>query len=92
MPSRILERPRLNPHFVFRWEPSQNAHILLYPEGLIKLSPEAAEILSRCNGSRSIAEIIAELSAAFPAHCEAIAADTHAFIATASDKGWLRDA
>lgn len=88
----IPERPRLNPHFVFRWEPSQNAHILLYPEGLIKLSPEAAEIIGRCDGMRTTAAIIAELDAAFPGHAEAIAADTHAFIATAGDKGWLREA
>jgi hypothetical protein len=26
-------RPRLNPHYVFRGEASQDAHILLYPEG-----------------------------------------------------------
>ena len=32
-------RPRLSPHYVFRWEESQSAFILLYPEGLIKLNP-----------------------------------------------------
>ena len=50
-------RPRLSPHYVFRWEASQDAHILLYPEGLIKLNPAAAEILKRCDGERNIAEM-----------------------------------
>lgn len=84
------ERPRLSPHYVFRWEASQEAHILLYPEGLIKLNPAAAEILKRCDGNRSPADIVADLIAAFPGQDEAIARDTHAFLAAALDKGWLR--
>ena len=86
---KTLERPRLSPHYVFRWEASQDAHILLYPEGLIKLNPAAAEILRRCDG-RPTAEIIADLDAAFPGQPEAIAGDTRAFLEMASAKGWLR--
>jgi pyrroloquinoline quinone biosynthesis protein D len=83
-------RPRLSPHYVFRWEASQDAHILLYPEGLIKLNPAAAEILKRCDGERTAEAIIADLSASFPEHAAAIAVDTHAFLAAAYKKGWLR--
>lgn len=82
--------PRLNPHYVFRFEASQDAHILLYPEGLIKLNPAAAEILKRCDGARTADDIIADLNAAFPGNEGAIAGDTHAFLAAAIDKGWLR--
>ena len=85
-----LDRPRLNPHFVFRWEASQDAYILLYPEGLIKLNPAAAEILKRCDGARDAEAIIADLSASFPEHADAIAVDTHAFLDAALKKGWLR--
>ena len=42
--------PRLAPHYMFRWEDSQDAYILLYPEGLIKLNLSAGEILKRCDG------------------------------------------
>lgn len=84
------QRPRLSPHYVFRWEASQDAYILLYPEGLIKLNPAAAEILKRCDGNRSPADIVAELVAAFPGQDDAIARDTQAFLAAALDKGWLR--
>ena len=55
--------PRLSPHYVFRWEASQDAHILLYPEGLIKLNPSAGEILKRCDGQRSVDEIAAAVPA-----------------------------
>lgn len=82
--------PRLSPHYVFRFEASQDAHILLYPEGLIKLNPAAAEILKRCDGARTAEEIIADLNAAFPGNEGAIAGDTQAFLAAAFDKGWLR--
>lgn len=83
-------RPQLSPHFVFRWEASQNAHMLLYPEGLIKLNPAAAEILKRCDGARTAEAIIADLDAAFPGQSDTIARDTHAFLSAAQTKGWLR--
>ncbi|HJW56909.1 MAG TPA: pyrroloquinoline quinone biosynthesis peptide chaperone PqqD [Burkholderiaceae bacterium] len=80
--------PRLAPHFVFRWESSQDAYILLYPEGLIKLNPSAGEILKRCDGQRSVSTIIAELQAAFPD--ADIAEGVQAFLRIARTKGWLR--
>ena len=86
------DRPRLSPHYLFRYEASQQAHILLYPEGLIKLNPAAAEILQRCDGERTTEDIIADLDAAFPGNREAITQDTRAFLVAACDKGWLRAA
>ncbi|MDX9706657.1 MAG: pyrroloquinoline quinone biosynthesis peptide chaperone PqqD [Azospira sp.] len=85
-------RPRLDPRFVFRWEPSQEAFILLYPEGLIKLNPSAGEILSRCDGLRSVDEIAAELAVVFAGDAAEVAAGTRGFIALAHEKGWLRPA
>lgn len=84
------ERPRLSPQFVFRWEASQDAYILLYPEGLIKLNPAAGEILKRCDGMRTAEAIVADLDQAFPGQPEAIARDTQAFLVAAYNKGWLR--
>jgi pyrroloquinoline quinone biosynthesis protein D len=83
-------RPRLAPHFVFRWEASQDAYILLYPEGLIKLNESAGEILKRCDGQASASAIIADLQAAFPGTDAEIADSAEAFISTARSKGWLR--
>lgn len=83
-------RPCLAPHFVFRWEDSQDGYILLYPEGLIKLNPSAGEILKRCDGQRDVAAIIAELQAAFPGVDTEIAEGTQAFLRVARGKGWVR--
>ena len=85
-------RPRLSPHYVFRWEASQDAHILLYPEGLIKLNASASAVLARCDGARTVATIIAELQASFPAQGAEIADGVRAFVDLACDKGWLRAA
>lgn len=85
-------RPRLSPHYVFRWEASQDAYILLYPEGLIKLNSAAAEILKRCDGERSVSEIVADLDAVFPGHNDSIGKDVDAFLVMANDKGWLAKA
>ena len=85
-------RPRLSPHYVFRWEESQSAFILLYPEGLIKLNASAGAILARCDGARTLATIIAELQASYPAQGAEIAAGVRAFVDLACDKGWLRAA
>ncbi|SMF28740.1 pyrroloquinoline quinone biosynthesis peptide chaperone PqqD [Pseudogulbenkiania subflava] len=91
-PSRPLDHahPRLAPHFMFRWEASQQAYILLYPEGLIKLNASAGEILKRCDGQRSVDDIVAELQAAFPDSAEQIESGTRAFVDTACAKGWLQ--
>jgi pyrroloquinoline quinone biosynthesis protein D len=81
---------QLSPHYVFRWEASQDAYVLLYPEGLIKLNPAAGEILKRCDGLRTTEQIIADLDATFPGQAAAIAQDTQAFLSAALNKGWLR--
>lgn len=83
-------RPRLAPHFVFRWEESQDAYILLYPEGLIKLNPSAGEILKRCDGQKSVFDIISELQSAFPGTDEEVAEGAQSFIDIAQSKGWIR--
>ena len=59
--------PRPGPHHVFRWEARQQAYLLLYPEGLIKLNDTAGEILRRCDGSRPVEALVAELQQAFDA-------------------------
>jgi pyrroloquinoline quinone biosynthesis protein D len=84
-------RPLLNPRFMFRWEPSQDAYILLYPEGLIKLNASAGEILKRCDGERSVDDIAADLTATFAGDADEVARGTVSFLTLAQDKGWLRD-
>lgn len=82
--------PKLAARYLFRWEASQDAWVLLYPEGIIKLNPSAGEILKRCDGERTVAAIVADLSAAFPEAGAAVGDGARQFLAVAHGKGWLR--
>lgn len=83
--SDIIE---IHPMYLLRWEEAEQAHLLLYPEGIVKLNAPAAEILKRCVGGRSVADILADLQSVFVG--EDIAADVHAFLEISNDKGWTR--
>ena len=39
--------PRIARGHRMQFEPAQDCHVLLYPEGMITLNPSAAEILQR---------------------------------------------
>ena len=70
-----------------QWEPAQEAHVLLYPEGMVKLNGSAGAILSRCDGVRTVADIVADLERAY--ETSGLAADVRAFVAMALEKRWL---
>jgi pyrroloquinoline quinone biosynthesis protein D len=61
----LPDRPQLNKRFRLQWEDAQQAHVLLYPEGMVQLNISAAEILKRCDGKHTIQEIITELEQTF---------------------------
>jgi PqqA peptide cyclase len=70
-----------------QWEPVQDAHVLLYPEGMVQLNGSAAAILSRCDGLRTMTEIVADLERAYGA--SGLAADVQAFVTRALQTRWL---
>ena len=80
-------RPRIAPGFRLQWEPAQNCHVLLYPEGMVKLNPSAGEILKRCDGERDVAAIVADLEGAFAV--SGLERDVHAFVEIAAQQRWL---
>lgn len=57
-------RPRIASGFRLQWEEVQQAHVLLYPEGMVKLNQSAGEILKRCDG-REVRAVVDELQHAF---------------------------
>jgi pyrroloquinoline quinone biosynthesis protein D len=73
--------------FRLQWEPAQKAHVLLYPEGMVKLSESAAQILNRVNGSASVANIIADLERSFPG--ADLKSDVLEFLTIAHERGWI---
>jgi pyrroloquinoline quinone biosynthesis protein D len=80
-------RPRLERRFRLQWEAAQKAHVLLYPEGMIKLNTSAGEILKRCDGAATIAEITADLETNFKA--SGLYADVVSFLELALSKHWI---
>ncbi len=83
----LASRPVLDRRFRLQWEAAQNAHVLLYPEGMIKLNASAGEILKRCDGLTTIADIAADLERMF--RTQSLAPDVLAFVGMAAEKQWL---
>ncbi len=80
--------PTINRQFRLQWEAAQDCYVLLYPEGMVKLNPSAGEILSRCDGERSVQTIIDQLVQQFP-EAENIDRDILTFLAEARRNQWL---
>jgi pyrroloquinoline quinone biosynthesis protein D len=80
-------RPAIDRRFRLQWESAQNAHVLLYPEGMIKLNGSAGEIMKRCDGRTTVADITADLEKTFAT--SGLGADVVAFVAMALEKHWL---
>lgn len=86
LPNDVME---LNPNFHFRWEEPQQAFVLLYPEGIVKLNQTAAEILDVCaHGELSIADGTAQLARRYD-H-ETLDSEVMQFLEVAYAKGWIR--
>lgn len=79
--------PRVARGFRLQWEAAQDCHVLLYPEGMVKLNRSAGEILTRCTGTASVAEIVADLETAFGA--TGLQADVEAFLDMARQQRWV---
>lgn len=80
-------RPRVSAKFRLQWEDAQQSWVLLYPEGMVKLNASAGEIMKRCDGSRSVADLVAELEQAFDAR--GLHADVASFLDMARKQHWI---
>ena len=81
------DTPELSSRFRMQWEEAQQAWVLLYPEGMVKLSASAAEILKRCDGSRDVPALVADLETAFDA--TGLEPDVRAFLDMARQQQWV---
>ncbi|EJM75576.1 pyrroloquinoline quinone biosynthesis peptide chaperone PqqD [Pseudomonas sp. GM55] len=82
------QSPALRRGFRLQWEPRQACHVLLYPEGMIKLNASAGQILDLVDGQRSVAAIIDRLSESFPG-VPGIDEDVLAFLEVAHAQFWI---
>ena len=81
-------KPRVGPGFRLQWEPVQDRHVLLYPEGMVQLNGSAGEIMKRCDGERSVAAIVADLERAFDT--TGLEPEVRGFVEMAAQQNWLR--
>lgn len=79
--------PRIAHGFRLQWEPAQNAHVLLYPEGMVKLNGSAGEILRRCDGSAPVSAIVTDLEIVF--ETKELTRDVLAFLDIAAKQNWI---
>jgi len=60
-----MTRPRLVTGARLRYDEVREEHVLLVPEGVVRLNPTAAEVLELCDGERTLDEIVGALSARY---------------------------
>jgi len=80
--------PAVSDQFRLQYEQAQESWVLLYPEGMVKLSESAGEILKRCDGKSSISTIVAALEEAF--NEKDLGADVLGFLDVAMQQKWVR--
>ncbi len=57
-----MTRPRLVTGARLRYDEVREEHVLLIPEGVVRLNPTAAEVLGLCDGERSLDDIVGAVS------------------------------
>jgi pyrroloquinoline quinone biosynthesis protein D len=89
-PADAHARYALNPMYLFRWEETQDAHVLLYPEGIVKLNRTAGEIIGLCDGQETVASIITTLQQRYPGNDQRVAESIRTSLEVFRAKGWIR--
>ena len=78
-------------HHRFQWEEAQQSHVILFPEGMVKLNGSAGEVLSLVDGKNTVDQIITSLKGKFK-DVEGIEKDIQSMIQFALDKAWIEKA
>lgn len=77
----------LAPMYLFRWEELQQAYILLYPEGVVKLNDTGAAIIEHCDGINTAQDIISKLNEIYATD---VTEGVYKFLEVSYAKGWIR--
>ncbi|ENU90824.1 coenzyme PQQ synthesis protein D [Acinetobacter vivianii] len=72
----------------FQFEPAQNAFVILYPEGMIKLNDSAGAIGQHIDGQQNVADIVALLKQQFGDIAE-IEQDVVDYMRVAQQQYWI---
>jgi pyrroloquinoline quinone biosynthesis protein D len=83
----LPDRPKLSRMYRLQFETVQNAWVLLYPEGMVKLNDSAAEILRRCTGQPTVDDIVNELETLFKV--QNLATQVRDMLQEGARRGWI---
>ncbi len=87
---RSMTRPRLVTGARLRYDEVREEHLLLVPEGAVRLNPTAAEVLELCDGERSLEEIVGVLSERYDG--ADLGDDVRGLVDAMAERGLLVDA
>jgi len=85
-----VTRPRLATGARLRYDEVREEHVLLIPEGAVRLNPTAAEVLELCDGERSVDDIVGLLSARYDG--ADLRDDVHELLDAMTQRGLVVDA
>ena len=85
-----MTRPRLVTGARLRYDDVREEHLLLVPEGAVRLNPTAAEVLELCNGERSLEEIVGVLATRYDG--ADLGEDVRGLVDAMAQRGLLVDA
>jgi len=82
-------RPRLPRHARLRFDSARDTWVMLGPERVFTLDGTAADILKRCTGDTTLAELIAALAADYGADPAEVGPDVRELLGDLVDKGMV---
>jgi pyrroloquinoline quinone biosynthesis protein D len=85
-----MTRPRLATGARLRYDEVREEHVLLVPEGAVRLNATAAEVLELCDGERSLDDIVGALSARYDG--ADLRDDVHELVDAMAQRGLVVDA
>lgn len=87
--SKLPDYPRLAPGVRLHFDRIRDSWVLLAPERVLETEGPASEILRRCDGSRTVSQLIDELATVYNADRAEIAADVTEMLAELVGKRML---
>ena len=85
-----MTRPQLVTGARLHYDAVRSEHVLLVPEGIVRLNPSAVAVLELCDGQRELEEIVSDLNERYQG--ADVGDDVRGLVAAMSDKGLVVDA
>lgn len=82
-------RPKLARHARLRFDDTRDRWVLLVPERVLAPDEIAIEILTLCDGIKTVASVVDELAAKYAAPRDVILTDVVALLQDLADKGFV---